>query len=84
MGSQPFQTTKTPRDNFLTAFLTLGEGYHNFHHEFPIDYRNGIRWYDYDPTKWVIWLCGQLGSASDLRKFPHNEIQKGRVHSRGE
>lgn len=43
IGSQPFQSTNSPRDNFLTAVLTLSEGYHNFHHEFPIDYRNGIQ-----------------------------------------
>lgn len=84
MGSQPYQTTKSPRDNFLTAVLTLGEGYHNFHHEFPIDYRNGYRWYHFDPTKWVIWLCSQLGFASDLRKFPNNEIEKGRVQRKQE
>lgn len=84
VGSQPFQATKSPRDNLLTAFLTLGEGYHNFHHEFPIDYRNGTRWYDYDPTKWVIWICDQLGLASNLRRFPQNEIQKGRIQRKRE
>ncbi|CAG8364622.1 unnamed protein product [Penicillium salamii] len=84
IGSQPYQTTKSPRDNFFAAFLTFGEGYHNFHHEFPIDYRNGIRWYDYDPTKWLIWLCGQFGFASNLRRFPYNEIQKGRIQGKQE
>ncbi|KAF7716296.1 Uncharacterized protein PECH_005054 [Penicillium ucsense] len=78
-GSQPYAADKTPRDHPLTGLLTLGEGYHNFHHEFPIDYRNGVRWFDFDPTKWVIWLCAQLGLASNLRRFPQNEIQKGRI-----
>jgi len=54
LGEQPFDDARTPRDNILTAFLTFGEGYHNFHHEFPNDYRNGIMWYHYDPTKWLI------------------------------
>lgn len=32
----------------------MGEGYHNFHHQFPMDYRNAIKWYQFDPTKWFI------------------------------
>ncbi|RXW14156.1 hypothetical protein EST38_g11699 [Candolleomyces aberdarensis] len=55
----------------------MGEGYHNFHHQFPMDYRNAFHWYQYDPTKWFIALCGALGWASSLRRFPYNEIQKG-------
>ncbi|KAJ5279303.1 Acyl-CoA desaturase [Penicillium angulare] len=79
IGSQPYASTKSPRNNFLTALITFGEGYHNFHHEFPIDYRNGIRYYDFDPTKWLIWTCSQIGLATNLRRFPQNEIKKGRI-----
>lgn len=39
MGEQPFDDRRSPRDHFLTALITMGEGYHNFHHEFPSDYR---------------------------------------------
>ena len=63
----------------ITAFLTLGEGYHNFHHEFPSDYRNAIRWFQYDPTKWFIRLCQFVGLATQLKTFPDNEIQKGQL-----
>jgi stearoyl-CoA desaturase (delta-9 desaturase) len=62
----------------------LGEGYHNFHHEFPIDYRNGPQWYDMDLTKWMIWTLSQLGLASKLRRFPRNEIEKGRIQRKWE
>lgn len=55
----------------------MGEGYHNFHHQFPMDYRNAYLWYQYDPTKWFIALCKGLGLASNLRVFPSNEIAKG-------
>lgn len=58
--------------------VTLGEGYHNFHHEFPSDYRNAISWFQYDPTKWCIALWRVGGLAYDLKKFPSNEIEKGR------
>lgn len=55
----------------------MGEGYHNFHHQFPMDYRNAYLWYQYDPTKWFIAACKFLGLASNLRVFPSNEIAKG-------
>jgi stearoyl-CoA desaturase (Delta-9 desaturase) len=57
----------------------MGEGYHNFHHQFPMDYRNAFFWYQYDPTKWFIALCSKIGLASHLRMFPSNEISKGQL-----
>ena len=51
-GSALYSDRNTARDSLITAFVTIGEGFHGFHHNFPNDARNGIRWYDYDPTKW--------------------------------
>jgi stearoyl-CoA desaturase (delta-9 desaturase) len=79
LGDQPFDDRNSPRDHIITALVTLGEGYHNFHHEFPSDYRNAIEWHQYDPTKWTIWAWKQLGLAYDLKQFRANEIEKGRV-----
>ncbi|KAI0870836.1 delta-9 fatty acid desaturase [Hypoxylon argillaceum] len=79
IGDQPFDDKHSPRDNFVAALITFGEGYHNFHHEFPSDFRNGIFWYQYDPTKWSIMIWKRLGLAYDLKTFPSNEIQKGQV-----
>jgi len=77
LGDQPFDDRNSPRDHFLTAILSLGEGYHNFHHEFPTDYRNAIRFYQYDPTKWLINGLHHLGMTSHLQRFSENEVQKG-------
>ena len=66
-GETPFDDKHTPRDHMITAFVTIGEGYHNFHHQFPMDYRNAIKWYQYDPTKWFIWTMEKLGLASQLK-----------------
>ncbi|KAJ8496435.1 hypothetical protein ONZ45_g12446 [Pleurotus djamor] len=77
LGEAPFDDKHTPRDHLVTALVTIGEGYHNFHHQFPMDYRNAIKWYQYDPTKWFIWSMQQLGFASHLKKFPDNEVTKG-------
>ena len=78
-GETTFDDTITPRDHILTSILTWGEGYHNFHHEFPSDYRNGIHWYDYDPTKWLIYFFKTIGLAYDLNEFEYNEIKRGEL-----
>ncbi|KAJ3571726.1 hypothetical protein NP233_g3564 [Leucocoprinus birnbaumii] len=77
LGSTPYDDTLSPRDHLLSALLTMGEGYHNFHHQFPMDYRNAYLWYQWDPTKWFIATCNFLGFARDLKVFGGNEIEKG-------
>lgn len=77
LGDAPFDDRHTPRDHFITALVTNGEGYHNFHHQFPADYRNAIKWYQYDPTRRLIEIASFFGLASELKTFPDNEVQKG-------
>ncbi|TFK41657.1 delta 9-fatty acid desaturase protein [Crucibulum laeve] len=79
LGEAPFDDKHTPRDHVITALCTIGEGYHNFHHQFPMDYRNAIKWWQYDPTKWFIWTCQKVGLASHLKVFPDNEVKKGQL-----
>ncbi|KAI4619637.1 stearoyl-CoA 9-desaturase [Alternaria metachromatica] len=82
IGEQPFDDRRSPRDHVFTALVTMGEGYHNFHHEFPSDYRNAIAWYQYDPTKWLIWIMSKIPVfplTYDLKTFRSNEIEKGRL-----
>ncbi|KAJ3080827.1 hypothetical protein HK102_002780 [Quaeritorhiza haematococci] len=79
LGDHTFDDRRSPRDHYITALVTLGEGYHNFHHEFPSDYRNAIAFWQYDPTKWIIWFASLVGLTYDLKQFPPNEIQKGRL-----
>jgi stearoyl-CoA desaturase (delta-9 desaturase) len=75
-GTRPYTEENSARDNGLLAFVTNGEGYHNFHHKFPSDYRNGVRWYQWDPTKWLIALLRFAGLARELRKTPGAVIEK--------
>jgi stearoyl-CoA desaturase (delta-9 desaturase) len=63
----------------VLALLTWGEGYHNFHHLFQNDYRNGIRWWQYDLTKWFINACRLTGLASGLRRVPKFRILRARL-----
>ncbi|TPV56409.1 acyl-CoA desaturase [Aestuariibacter sp. GS-14] len=78
-GSQPYTDSNSARDNGILAFFTFGEGYHNFHHIFEYDYRNGIRWYQFDPTKWLIKGLSFLGLTSNLRTCPEERIEKARA-----
>lgn len=75
-GSRPYTESNSARDNGFLAFLTYGEGYHNFHHIFQADYRNGIRWWQWDPTKWMISACSRLGLARNLNRVPDFRIQR--------
>ncbi|MEH6450703.1 MAG: hypothetical protein V7765_18705, partial [Oleispira sp.] len=66
-------------DNTFFAFLTHGEGYHNYHHIFQTDYRNGIRWFHWDPTKWFIKACSWVGLTKNLKRVPDFKIQRAKV-----
>lgn len=78
-GSQPYTDQNTARDNPVMALFTWGEGYHNFHHIFQYDYRNGVKWWHYDPTKWLIYGMSKLGLARKLRRIPRFIIEKAEV-----
>jgi stearoyl-CoA desaturase (delta-9 desaturase) len=78
-GKQPYVDTHTARDSAWLAIFTYGEGYHNFHHTFQNDYRNGVRWYQYDPAKWLINCLSWIGSAKGLKRTPAEDILIARV-----
>ncbi|NJD31785.1 MAG: acyl-CoA desaturase [Gammaproteobacteria bacterium] len=78
-GSQPYTDENTARDNPVLAFLTYGEGYHNFHHIFQNDYRNGVKWWQFDPTKWLIATLSAMGLADNLKRVPDLWIQRAQI-----
>jgi len=77
-GTQPYARDTTSRDNWALSLITLGEGYHNYHHSFEWDYRNGPRWYNWDPTKWLIWSLSKVGLTSSLRRVPLDVVLQRR------
>ncbi|MCX6945428.1 MAG: fatty acid desaturase [Verrucomicrobiota bacterium] len=74
VGRRPYSDRCSARDSGLMAIFTFGEGYHNYHHEFQHDYRNGVKWWQWDPTKWTIWTLQKLGLASDLRRVSEEKV----------
>ena len=75
-GERTYSKELSAVDNYLLAFFTVGEGYHNYHHTFPADYRNGIRWYHFDPNKWLVWTLHRLGLASRLLRHSDYAIRR--------
>ena len=80
-GSKPYSSEHSAVNNFILAFLTFGEGYHNYHHTFATDYRNGVRWYQFDPPKYFIWLLSKLGLTRDLKQVNRLTIERKLVHA---
>jgi stearoyl-CoA desaturase (delta-9 desaturase) len=64
------------------ALFTFGEGYHNYHHEFQHDYRNGVKPWEWDPTKWLIWTLSKLGLTNGLRRVPQEAIHAKEARAR--
>lgn len=81
-GKQTYSAEHTARDNGFLALLTYGEGYHNFHHTFEYDYRNGIKWWQFDPTKWFIKSASWFGLTYNLRTAPDERIEKAKADHR--
>ena len=78
-GTQPYSTENTSRDLHLLSLITFGEGFHNFHHTFQADYRNGHKWYHWDISKWWIKAFSWIGLTKNLHKVPQQTIESRRM-----
>jgi stearoyl-CoA desaturase (delta-9 desaturase) len=78
-GKQPYTDKNSARDNGILAFFTFGEGYHNLHHIFEYDYRNGVKWWQFDPTKWLIRGLAMVGLTKNLRRCSEERIEKAKI-----
>jgi len=79
IGSKPYTDINTARDSWIMALFTFGEGYHNFHHFFQADYRNGIRWFHFDPTKWLIKSLNIVGMTDKLKVTSYEKILSAKM-----
>ncbi len=83
IGSRPYNKKETARDSHFLALITFGEAYHNFHHTFESDYRNGYNWYEWDPTKWIVSALSKIGITYDLIKTPKTVVEKTKRNAEG-
>jgi stearoyl-CoA desaturase (delta-9 desaturase) len=74
-GRRRYVTGDDSRNNWLLAIVTLGEGWHNNHHAYQSSVRQGFRWWEYDPTFYVLKLLSWLGVVWDLQSPPEAVIR---------
>ena len=80
-GSRRFETVDESRNNLLTAFFAVGEGWHNNHHRYQRAARNGFYWWEIDLTYYTIAAMRALGLAWDVQAVPeriYREAREGR------
>jgi stearoyl-CoA desaturase (delta-9 desaturase) len=83
-GTRPYQKDITATDSYIVATLALGEGWHNYHHVFPWDYKTAeSAKYWLNPTTLFIDVAAKLGLATDLKTVPQ-DIIKARVLRTGD
>jgi stearoyl-CoA desaturase (delta-9 desaturase) len=66
-GRRRYVTGDDSRNNWLLAFFTMGEGWHNNHHAFPTSARHGLRWWQADVSYYLIRSLAFLGLAWNVR-----------------
>ena len=78
---RPWNPAVSAADSWLVALVTFGEGWHNYHHAFPGDYRAGVERTQFDPSKWLIWSLSKLGVAWNLQRVGFSTRWRRSVHS---
>ena len=78
-GSRPFPNGDNSANNLLVAVLTLGEGLQNNHHAFPSSFRHATRWWEPDPSGWLIAAMGKAGLTWGLREPSEAAIKRRRA-----
>ena len=69
-GRRRYATGDDSRNNFLLAILTLGEGWHNNHHRYPMSARQGFYWWEIDLTYYGLRALAAIGLIEDLKPVP--------------
>jgi stearoyl-CoA desaturase (Delta-9 desaturase) len=68
VGRRRYATSDTSRNSFVIALLTNGEGWHNNHHHYQASARQSFRWWEWDPSFYVLWLLERVGVVRDLKR----------------
>ena len=84
MGKKDYDLHTTAKDSWFMALLTFGEGYHNYHHKFEWDYRNGIKWYNFDPSKWIIKFLSIFKITHSLKVASDYNIFRAKIDTLSE
>jgi stearoyl-CoA desaturase (Delta-9 desaturase) len=69
-GRRRFATRDDSRNNWFLSVLTMGEGWHNNHHRYPFSEQQGLYWWEFDPTHYMLKFLGKVGIVWDINKPP--------------
>jgi len=79
MGRRRYATPDTSRNSAIIAVITGGEGWHNNHHYLPASVRQGFRWWEWDPTWYLLKVLAALHVVRDLKNPPARLLDQARV-----
>ncbi|XP_063836896.1 stearoyl-CoA desaturase-like [Ostrinia nubilalis] len=82
-GIRPYDKTIQPVETWFVSLLSLGEGWHNYHHAYPWDYKAAEIGMPLNPTASLIRLCASLGLAYDLKSVDPEMLHK-RIMNKGD
>lgn len=82
VGRRRYNTSDNSRNNWFLALITLGEGWHNNHHHYPIATRQGFYWWEIDVTYYVLVVLSWLGIVRDLTPVPARKRESNRIDAR--
>ncbi|KAI5631260.1 fatty acid desaturase domain-containing protein [Phthorimaea operculella] len=75
-GTRPYDKNLQPVETFFVSIFTLGEGWHNYHHAFPWDYKAAELSDRFNLSSHFIKLYELIGLAYDLKTASPELVSK--------
>jgi stearoyl-CoA desaturase (delta-9 desaturase) len=75
-GDRPYNNDIEPQENYYVSLGSWGEGFHNYHHVFPWDYKAGEYSSGFNLATYFIDLMYYCGQAYNLRTASDNIVNK--------
>jgi stearoyl-CoA desaturase (delta-9 desaturase) len=74
-GTRRYETGEASKNSLWLAIITMGEGWHNNHHHYPLSARQGFFWYEIDITYYILLGLEKLGLVWDLKAPPERYLK---------
>jgi len=78
-GNKPYNPRIEARENLFVSFGAFGEGFHNYHHEFPFDYSTSETGWRLNITTFFIDMMALIGQAYDRKKLSQKFIDERKL-----
>ncbi|XP_049530775.1 acyl-CoA Delta-9 desaturase-like [Anopheles darlingi] len=76
-GSHPYDKRINPAENRAVSMVAMGEGWHNYHHVFPWDYKAAeLGNYSFNVTTFWLDVFSKIGWAYDLKEPSKDLVSK--------